>query len=93
LKDDEIVRLKSFLEFIEVADLSVDAGRRIDPDTWKLLRQAPEAWAHLYEENKEDVRSLIEGDPSGKDLVALSRRRRDLESFGQMLSEGVDDED
>lgn len=83
----EVRILLNFLRIIQEHEFSGPEGDRLDPHTVRAVASSPEARAQVYSENREQIFSMIEHDPKGRDVIAWKARRDQYKVFEQMLSD------
>jgi len=87
LRDDEIDTLRNFLDMLPKLDFSNEDRQRIDQSTLSRALATPDAWLRMYENHRDELASLIQRDDSANDILAVSRRRKQLEIFEQLLTD------
>lgn len=87
LSGDDARRLVELLKAIE--GLPVEGGEtiRVDDAVLHAVLSSPENLSELYARDPEAFRRLITDDRTGRDLVALSRRRSEVERFKRLIDD------
>lgn len=76
----------------QIAAVALPAGTldRVDDSTLEAVLQDPETLSRLYElGGDERLAEILRSDVNARDVVAVGRRRRQLEIFEQMLTDGT----
>lgn len=81
---ERLIELVKNLDYIPVAG---DAGIRVDDALVRELFQSPESLTQLYEREPALFRKLITDDAAARDVVALERRRAEVDRFRRLLDD------
>jgi hypothetical protein len=81
---ERLIELVRNLDYIPVAG---DETVRVDDALVRQLFASPESLTQLYERDPELFRRLITDDAAAKDVVALQRRRAEVDRFRRLLDD------
>lgn len=88
LHGDEIVDLGAFLSLILAPSVELvegEEGTRLSRSIVARLLEDQTTHRELYERNKKELLELLQTDVSAPEVVAIARRRRQLEVFEELL--------
>lgn len=83
----DVQRFVELIRNLELIPVDGDDAVRVDDALVKELFASPESLTQLYERDPELFRRLITDDAAARDVVALARRRTEVERFQRMLSD------
>ena len=90
LHGDEVLDLAAFLGLVMTPSVQLvegDAGTRLSRSVVAKLLQDHATKRELFEENREEFLEFVRADVSAPEVVAVARRRRQLEIFQRMLND------
>jgi hypothetical protein len=80
-------RLVELIRNLDLIPVDGEDAVRVDDALVKELFASPESLTQLYERDPELFRRLITDDAAARDVVALARRRAELERFKRLLDD------
>lgn len=87
LSHQEAQRLIELLKNLDHIPVEGAEGQRVDDDLVRELFNTPEALLQLYRRDRQQFRRLITDDAAARDVVALARRRAEVDRFRRLLDE------
>lgn len=87
LGDQDAARLIELLRNLEYIPISGDERIRVDDALVKELFTSPESLTQLYEQDPVLFRRLITDDAAARDVVAVARRRAEVDRFRRLLDD------
>jgi len=87
LGQPEADRLIELLKRLPAIPVTGETSVRVDDSLLRDLFANPESLSAVYSENPEAFRMLIEGDASGRDVVAFAARREQVGRFRRLLED------
>lgn len=87
LTGEEIGIAADFFRMVESSAISDEYGFKLNPGAIDSIVAVPEARAALYENSRDEIFNLIEDDVHARDVIALARRRQQLEVFEQLMND------
>ena len=87
LRHDEAQQLIELLKNAEHIAVEGGTTQRIDDDVLRDLVNAPESLRQLYRRDRGQFFDLIANDDAARDVVALARRRKEVERFRRLLND------
>ncbi len=84
---DEAARVVELLRNIEYIPVEGGATSRVDDATVRAVFSTPEAIGQIYERDPEFFRALISDDAAAHDVIAMRRRRTEVEWFRTLLTD------
>lgn len=87
LSHQEAQRLIELLKNLDHIPVEGAEGQRVDDDLVRELFNTPESLLQLYRRDREQFRRLISDDATARDVVALARRRTEVERFRRLLDD------
>jgi hypothetical protein len=87
LRHDEAQQLIELLKNAEHIAVEGGTTERIDDDVLRDLVNAPESLRQLYRRDRGQFFDLIANDDAARDVVALARRRKEVERFRRLLDD------
>jgi len=83
----EAQRLIELLKNLDHIPVEGAAGQRVDDELLRELLNTPASPAQLYHRDRDQFRRLITDDAAAQDVIALTRRRTEIERFRRLLDE------
>jgi hypothetical protein len=83
----EAARLTELIRNLEYIPSTGEAGIRVDDALVRELFKSPESVTQLYERDRDAFRRLITDDAAARDVVALQRRRAEVDRFRRLLND------
>lgn len=87
LEGQEAERLVELLRNVERIPIVGEDGFRVDDTILREVLASPDSVSQLYERNPDLFRRLITSDATARDVVALERRRTEVDRFRRLLDD------
>lgn len=84
---EDAVKLVELLRNLDLIPVAGEEGIRVDDALVRELFASPGSLTQLYERRPETFRRLISSDAAARDVVAMERRRNEVERFRQLLDD------
>jgi hypothetical protein len=87
LRNQDAQRMVELLKNLEYIPVEGAEGIRLDDDMVRDLFASPESLSQLYGRDPDLFRELISNDAAARDVVAMRRRRTEVERFRTLFSD------
>ncbi len=87
LEGQDATRLIELIRNVEHVPVEGEEGIRVDDALVREVFSSPESLAQLYERDRDLFRQLISDDSTARDVIAIQRRRSEVERFRSLLDD------
>lgn len=85
LKNEQAERLVDLVRALEHIPIEGQATTRVDDSLVRMVFEDPHALRRFYKAKPEQVRKLIVDDETARDVIAVARRRSEVDRFRRLL--------